>query len=1254
MMIPYRPVTLSLEICPMLVDRRNLFFLFPLSFTFSLLVLASSASAADLATVAEKSDFQATSTSAEVSELVGRIAAAADHVQAETTGQTVEGRDLHVLRIANPPVESQEQLRDDPRLVALVLGNIHSGECAGKEALLALARELAQQPEHPLLRDLVILIVPNYNADGNDRVGKGHRSRQAGPAAGAGLRENAQSLDLNRDFTKLDSPESRGLVRLINRWNPHLFIDTHTTNGSYHRYDLTYAGPRNPAVNAKLRDFVAKTFLPAVQAGCSKSNVDTFTYGNFDRPHERWATFGPEGRYSTEYVGLRGRIAILSEAYAYTPYKRRIESSDVFVRNCLQAAAERRDAIRRLLDDVAAEATRAKTVSLQSRIREVGNGVVKGFIPESIDREYYEKTRLVRGTPQDHTVTLLTGFESVKQAQLPTAYLIPARYAQIADRLLMHGVEVRQSQTEKILLGRQYQVQTVKEGRRFQGRQLHTLAVKTADEALTVQPGDYVVPLKQPLGPLAAYLLEPESEDGFATWGFFDHLESGVVYPIALLGGIDNLSLRTIREVEPTKQLTLDEIYGPEKKLNFSGKFPLGLKWVDSAGYHRDWNGRKVYVEAKTGAQRPVQEPKDAREAAVAKLPEVDEKKAKQLVAAATESPDGKALLVKHDNDLFYLPPGADQPVRLTDDDDDERFADFSPDGTHVAFVRNYTLFAVNLATTDTQQLSPDGSENLLFGQLDWVYQEEIYGRGVFKAFWWSPTSKQIAYLRLNEEPVGSYTVANNIPVRQTLEVTRYPKSGDPLPFAALGVVDVASKQTRWIEVPSKVSDETLIVRVGWDPQGERLVYQTQNRRQTVLDLYVADAETLKRRRVLREDSGAWVNVLGEPKWLNDNEFLWLSERTGFKHIYHIDANTGTTRAVTRGPWNVDRLLGVDPQREWIYYSGGPVWPRESHIYRVPVAGGAPEELSQQPGSHSAKFNDDFTYFFDYYSQAGQPIRVDLVSNEGRYLRTLEPNRAERLKYYQLSKPEFVSVLARDGHPLNAMIIRPANFDPSKKYPVLTYVYSGPQAPTVRNRWSGSTYLWHQMLAQKGYVIWMCDNRSAAGSAKHAWPIYGDLGTRELEDIEDGLKWLKSKPWIDEKRIGIWGWSYGGYMTSYALTHSKTFKVGIAGAPVTDWKNYDAVYTERYMDLPQNNKKGYQTSSVVRAAKDLEGRLLLIHGTIDDNVHLGNSLQLAEALQNARRPFRMMLYPQNRHSVGRPMQSRHLRDLMTEFILENL
>ena len=294
-------------------------------------------------------------------------------------------------------------------------------------------------------------------------------------------------------------------------------------------------------------------------------------------------------------------------------------------------------------------------------------------------------------------------------------------------------------------------------------------------------------------------------------------------------------------------------------------------------------------------------------------------------------------------------------------------------------------------------------------------------------------------------------------------------------------------------------------------------------------------------------------------------------------------------------------------------------------------------------------------FFIDNWSDVNTPTQTRLYDIGGKLVRVINENKAEALKQYKLGTAELLQVKTRDGFLMEAMIIRPPDFDASKKYPVLEFTYSGPHAPQVKNAWAGNAYMWHQMMAQKGYIIWICDNRTASGKgAESAWPVYKNMGPLELRDLEDGLTWLKSQPYVDGDRIGLWGWSYGGFMTSYALTHSQSFKMGIAGGTLADQRDYDTIYTERYMQTPQHNPEGYRNSSPRFSAKDLHGKLLLIHGAIDDNVHVQNTIQFAYELQKAGKQFQLMLYPKSRHGVTDPLLVKHMRQMMTDFILTNL
>jgi dipeptidyl-peptidase-4 len=710
------------------------------------------------------------------------------------------------------------------------------------------------------------------------------------------------------------------------------------------------------------------------------------------------------------------------------------------------------------------------------------------------------------------------------------------------------------------------------------------------------------------------------------------------------------------------KLLTIDDIFDPVKKVDFSGTLPT-IRWLKDGTHYLLTNDeakrdlpRLQKVNALTGEARPFFET-GKMAAAFRALGGISEEDARRLANRASYelNRDETAILLNWANDLFYYELGGTKALRLTNNPEAEVGETFSPNGRMIAFVRGNNIFVYDIAQDRERRLTTDGSDKVLNGRLDWVYQEELYGRGNFEAYWWSPDSTMLAYLRLDENRVPDFTVVDHIPVDQGIEITPYPKAGDANPEVKLGVVNAAGGPTRWMDTYKYQPADFLIVRVIWTPDSKKVVYQAQNREQTYLDLNFADAQSGKMNTAFRETSRAWVEVIDNPSWLNDGSFIWQSERSGWRHLYHYAANGKLIRQVTDGKWEVRALEGIDEKNGLAYFTGT----EHSHIavqaYRAKLDGSGVTRLTVTAGSHSVDVSPTFNFFIDRWSDVNNPTQVRLYNVDGKSVRTIEENKVQALSQFRLSKPEFLQIKARDGFILEAMMIKPPDFDPSKKYPVMEFTYSGPHAPQVRNGWGGNTYMWHQLLAQKGYIIWVCDNRTASGKGvESAWPVYKNFGELELRDLEDGLTWLKSKPYVDGSRIGIWGWSYGGYMTSYALTHSKSYKIGIAGGTVSDWRNYDTIYTERYMQTPQNNPEGYRKSSPVHAAKDLHGTILLIHGAIDDNVHMTNTIQFAYELQKAGKQFQLMLYPKSRHGITDPVLLKHMRSMMTEFILANL
>jgi dipeptidyl-peptidase-4 len=711
------------------------------------------------------------------------------------------------------------------------------------------------------------------------------------------------------------------------------------------------------------------------------------------------------------------------------------------------------------------------------------------------------------------------------------------------------------------------------------------------------------------------------------------------------------------------KLLTIDDIFDPVKKVNFNGTTPT-VRWLKDGSHYlitNEASGRDVprlqKVNAATGEAVPFFD-SAKMQAAFAALPGVTADDARQLANRGNYdlNPRQNGVLLNWSNDLFYYEFASDRAIRLTSGPEEEVGAEFSPDGKMVSFVRGNNLYVEDIGLQRRERaLTSDGSEKILNGRLDWVYQEELYGRGNFGAYWWSPDSTTITFLRFDENPVPEFTVVDHIPYEQNVEVTPYPKAGDPNPIVKLGVVNATGGDIRWVDTFKYQPADLLISRVAWSPDSKKVVYQAQNREQTFLDVNFADASDGKSTNIIHETSKAWVAINDDPIWLKDGTFIWASERSGWEHLYHYSADGKLLRQITDGNWEVRSIEGVDEENGYIYFTAMEHSPIAANGYRIKLDGSGLTRLTTTEGSHRVDLSPAHTYLIDVWSDLNTPSQVRLYDASGKLVRVISENKVDALKQYKLGAAELLQVKTRDGFVMEAMTIKPPDFDARKKYPVMSFTYSGPHAPQVRNGWGSQTYMFHQLLAQKGYIIWICDNRTASGKGMDAtWPVYKNFGELELRDLEDGLTWLKSQPYVDGSRIGMWGWSYGGFMTSYALTHSQSFKIGIAGGTVADWRDYDSIYTERYMQTPQNNPEGYKKSSPVNAAKNLHGKLLLIHGAIDDNVHMANTMQFVYELQKAGKQFQLMLYPKSRHGVTDPLLVKHLRQMMLDYIVENL
>ena len=610
--------------------------------------------------------------------------------------------------------------------------------------------------------------------------------------------------------------------------------------------------------------------------------------------------------------------------------------------------------------------------------------------------------------------------------------------------------------------------------------------------------------------------------------------------------------------------------------------------------------------------------------------------------------PNSKDLLASVKGDLFIVHPDGkyDQITRTDISEGDPKL---SPDGKRILYRWKSNLYVIDLATKKPLQLTTDGTPSLLNGELDWVYPEELE---IETATWWSPDSKQIAYMQFNVADEFVYPHADLIGVRAISEPERYPQAGTPNAQVKLGVIPAEGGATKWMDLGE--TSNTLLARVAWLPDSSQIAVERFSRLQDELDLLFCDPDRGAVHTVLHEQSKTWLNVADNLFFLKSRpEFLWTSERTGFRHIYRYSNKGELLGQLTRGDWEVASIAAVDEAKQRVLYTSTQASPIERQIYSVSFSGGEPERITNEGGTHDVHANQDGSYFVDAYSSLKHPPETVLKDASGEQIAILKPADMKPVEEYDLLPSEILPLKTPDGVTLYARLIKPAGFQTGTKYPAIVSVYGGPHFQTVRDLWYGLSF--DQVLAHRGYVVWQLDNRGSSDrGTKFEAPVYRELGKAEVADQRFGVQQLIQMGFVDPARIGITGWSYGGYMTIRSLLLAPdVFKVGVAGAPVTDWHNYDTIYTERYMGLPERNRTGYDASSNVKNAEKLQGRLLILHNFEDDNVLFQNTMQMASALEHADKQFFMQIYPQKTHGVTGELR-KPLYQAMLNFFDRNL
>jgi dipeptidyl-peptidase-4 len=704
------------------------------------------------------------------------------------------------------------------------------------------------------------------------------------------------------------------------------------------------------------------------------------------------------------------------------------------------------------------------------------------------------------------------------------------------------------------------------------------------------------------------------------------------------------------------KKFTIDDVF---TNRSFAPKSIMGLQWFDNGN---SYSFLKMNPETKS-MDMWQHNLKSGEEKVIVSGSELKlkEEDAPFVIRNYEWSPNGRFILFTgmlparslKSGGTFYLFDFSEKNFFLLAESEQEQInAQFSPDGNKLGFVRGDNLFTVDIFTKEEKQLTFDGTENILNGHFDWVYEEEF---SIIKGFEWSPDSKTIAYWRLDQTEVPQIQIQKWDSLYLNSIDMRYPKAGAKNSDVKIGIVSVETGKNVFADLGSET--DIYIPRIKFTSNPNTLSIQRLNRLQNKLDFLFADVATGKTTTVFTESDPCWIEIHDNLKFLKDGKHLiWQSEQDGFNHFYLKDYSGKVINQITKGKWETDKIHFVDEQNKLIYYSSNERGVIYSDLYVIKFDGSGKKRLTENAGTHSINFSSGGEYFIDRYSNVSLIPSSFLFDKNGEKVRELAVSTMDGFKDYDMGTSEFVSFTTTDGVVLNGMLIKPSDFDQTKKYPVLIYNYSGPGSQIVKDSWQGANLIWHLMLAQKGYLVFMLDNRGTGGRGKEFKNIvYKNLGHWEVNDQIEGAKYLASLPFVDGERIGIWGWSYGGYLSALALMKGADyFKAAISVAPVTHWKFYDSIYTERFMSLPSLNPEGYETSAVLTYTDKLKGKLFLVHGTADDNVHFQNSVALVNKLIAENIQFETMYYPEKDHGIYGGKTRLHLYNKMTNFLLNNL